>query len=264
MAITRKSLATRGAKWLAILTLAGCMSPTLGYAQEIPLAAVDAAVMASSNETGLARTEVGVAWTAEIVRPISARTAPDTESTTLMKLEPYGAGSLPTTLLATRGFRDRTHRDWVRVQLNRRPNETTGWVPADAVLLRRTDVRVVVLMTSRRLEVWRGTQRALSVPVGIGRSQTPTPTGRFAIDDMWETDATTRRIYGRFVFALTAHSDVLKRFNGGEGRIAFHGGGSSRRIGARSSFGCIIVSDQALQRLWKLVGPGTPVTIVAD
>ena len=55
MAITRKSLATRGAKWLAILTLAGCMSPTLGYAQEIPLAAVDAAVMASSNETGLAR-----------------------------------------------------------------------------------------------------------------------------------------------------------------------------------------------------------------
>ena len=255
----------RWATWLAsaILAIAGLGSPVFAQAAEIPLARVNAAQLLDAGTMERA-TQTGTAWTAEVVRPVVARSKPDRDADARVTLHPYGVSVHPTTLLATRGFRDRYNHDWVQVQLNIRPNQSSGWIPADAVLLTPITVRVIVHLASRRLDVFQDERNVLSVPTGIGRTATPTPTGRFAVDDMWTTDAATRPIYGRFVLSLTAHSNVLMRFDGGEGRIAIHGGGAANRVGARSSFGCLIVSAATLQRLWRLVRPGTPVTVLAD
>ena len=69
--------------------------------------------------------------------------------------------------------------DWVEVQLPVRPNGTTGWVHADQVTLRRTDVAVHVSLSERRLRVLERGAELLSTPVAIGRASSPTPTGRF-------------------------------------------------------------------------------------
>jgi lipoprotein-anchoring transpeptidase ErfK/SrfK len=249
---------------VVVVALLGLLVPAGAQAEDIPLSSVNAAVLLGSDQTTATPTSADAAWTAEIVRPVVARTAPNIEAVARTTLQPYDVGTSPTTLLATRGFRDRLKHDWVRVQLSLRPNQTAAWVPADAVILTATDTRIVIHLTRRRLDVWRSTRRVLSAPAGIGRAATPTPTGQFAIDDIWETDAATRGIYGRFVLALTAHSNVLLHFDGGDGRIAIHGGGGPGRVGARASFGCIIVSDRVLQRLSHLARRGTPVTVLAD
>lgn len=266
MEIVRHSLKGCVPAWMPVVAIAllGLLLPVGADAEDIPLSSVNAAVLLGTDQTAATPTSADATWTAEIVRPVVARTAPDIAAGSRTTLQPYTVGPSPTRLLATRGFRDRLNNDWVRVQLNIRPNETTAWVPADAVLLTATDTRIVIHLASRRLDVWRSSRRVLSVPAGIGTAATPTPTGQFAIDDIWETDAETRGIYGRFVLALTAHSNVLLRFDGGDGRIAIHGGGAPGRVGTRSSFGCVIVSARVLQRLSRMARPGTPVTVLAD
>ena len=265
MEIVRHSLTGRVPAWTPVVATAllGLLLPVGADAEDIPLSSVNAAVLLGTDQTASTPTSADAAWTAEIIRPVIARTAPSTGASTRTTLQPYTVGPSPTTLLATRGFRDRLNHDWVRVQLNIRPNETTAWVPADAVVLTATNTRIVIHLTRRRLDVWRGSRRVLTAPAGIGTAATPTPTGQFAIDDIWETDARTRGKYGRFILALTAHSKVLLHFDGGDARIAIHGGAPGR-VGTRSSFGCAIVSARVLYRLSRLARAGTPVTVLAD
>ena len=56
-----------------------------------------------------------------------------------------------------------TWRDWVHVYLPTRPNHRTGWVRRRAVRLLRDPYRVVIRLRSHRLELWRGTKRALVI-----------------------------------------------------------------------------------------------------
>lgn len=242
------------AVWLATLVL---VAPA--GAVEIPIAHARAAVDIADPQAAAA---TGAAWIADVIEPVPTRTSPSSNAPSRMTVEPYELDGSVRTLLVRNAFRDATGRDWVEVQLNVRPNGTHAWVPAEAVVLRPVDTRVIVYRDARRLEVWRGSRRVMSVPVGIGRSRTPTPTGRFALDQKWVTDAATRAMYGRYVLTLTAHSNVLMTFNGGDGRIAMHGGAAGR-IARPSSFGCVILGDAALRRLYMLAQPGTPVTIVA-
>jgi lipoprotein-anchoring transpeptidase ErfK/SrfK len=129
------------------------------------------------------------------------------------------------------------------------------------VHLATTTTRVVVRLDGRRLELWRGAQRVASYPAGIGRAATPTPTGTFAVEDTVVTPRADRGTYGRYIVTLTAHSEVLKRFNGGDGQIAIHGSGSLGRVGRPSSHGCVVLDDAALTAVFRAVGPGTPIIV---
>lgn len=130
-----------------------------------------------------------------------------------------------------------------------------------SVHLATTTTRIVVRLDSRRLELWRGEQRVATYPAGIGRTVTPTPTGTFAVEDTVVTRTADRGTYGRFVVTLTAHSNVLKHFNGGDGQIAIHGSGSLGRVGRASSHGCVILGDAALMTVFHAIGAGTPVIV---
>lgn len=207
-------------------------------------------------------TSTSTAWTAEVLSTVKARMAPRVDAgvrTILRSYTPYS--SAPARFLATAAARDSGGRDWVRVQIAERPNTSSAWVPAAAVHLARTTTRIVVRLGARRLELWRGAERVADYPAGIGRAVTPTPTGTFAVQDTVVTPDADRDAYGRFILTLTAHSDVLRRFGGGDGQIAIHGSGSLGRIGRPSSHGCVIVSDVALANLFRKVTAGTPVII---
>lgn len=200
------------------------------------------------------------ALTALVVWPTVARAAPAREARPLMRLTGATAYSRRPQAMLVTGVRRRGGATWVRVQLPIRPNGTAGWVRRRTVRLQVTRVRIVVRLASRRLEVWRAGRRVASFPAGIGRRGTPTPVGRFAVQDALPTLPAWRRVYGGWTIPLTAHSPTLLRFMGGDGLVAFHGG-SPWRVGVPSSNGCVVLGEADLAVVARLVRPGTPVDI---
>jgi len=200
------------------------------------------------------------ALTALVVWPTVARAAPDRDARPLMRLTGATAYSRRPQAMLVTGVRRAGTATWVRVQLPIRPNGTAGWVRRRTVRLRVTRVRIVVRLASRRLEVWRSGRRVASFAAGVGRPGTPTPVGRFAVQDALPTLPAWRRVYGGWTIPLTAHSPTLRRFMGGDGLVALHGGGSWR-VGARSSNGCVVLGEGDLAVVARLVRPGTPVDV---
>ena len=102
----------------------------------------------------------------------------------------------------------------------------------------------------------------------VGAPATPTPRGLFALTDAYSNDPGD--FLGRWVLTLTAHSDALQRYDGGDGRVALHGrGGESLRdpLGSAASHGCVRISNAAIASIVRRIGvaaiPGTPVRIAA-
>jgi lipoprotein-anchoring transpeptidase ErfK/SrfK len=202
--------------------------------------------------------------TARVVVPAEALAAPRPGAAARMRL----TGATPWSgtaqrLMVTGRHTDDRGRDWVRVQLPVRPNQSSGWVPADHLRISATSVRFEVHLGSRRLEIWSGARRIAAWRAGIGRPGTPTPVGRFAIQDPVPTLPAWRAVYGRYTLTLTAHSPTLRRFMGGDALVAIHGAGSGRswRVGAASSYGCVILDEPALAVAARYARAGTPVVI---
>lgn len=202
--------------------------------------------------------------TARVVTPALALSAPRRGARPKMRLHGVTAWSgTAQRLMVTGTHRDARGRSWVRVQLPVRPNLSSGWVRADALRLSRRRVRIEVHLGSRRLEVWRGRVRLASYPAGVGRPGTPTPVGRFAIQDPVRTLPAWRTVYGGYTLTLTAHSPTLRTFMGGDALVAIHGTGTGRswRVGAASSYGCVILGERALAAVARHAQAGTPVVI---
>jgi lipoprotein-anchoring transpeptidase ErfK/SrfK len=149
---------------------------------------------------------------------------------------------------------------WIRVLLPVRPNGRQGWVPAEALTFRRTPFRILVDQSERRLTLYRAGRPMLRAPVAVGTAWTPTPNGRFAVAEVIRTHAPAGFL-GPAVLALTAHSETLNEFAGGDGRVAMHGTSLPGLLGTRASHGCIRMENRVAARLARLVRPGTPVTV---
>jgi L,D-transpeptidase catalytic domain len=91
---------------------------------------------------------------------------------------PWGS---PMSFLVRQAQRDATGVTWLNVSLPRRPNGSSGWIRRDQVRLRPVAHEVVVDLSSRTAQLLRDGRTERSWPVGIGRDNTPTPTGRFYI-----------------------------------------------------------------------------------
>jgi hypothetical protein len=157
-------------------------------------------------------------------------------------------------------------RCWLQVRLPGRPNGSAGWVDASKVVLERTPWRIVVSTARRTLTLFRAGRAVRTVSVVVGKPSTPTPVGLFAV--WWAIPWHPGDFLGSWVLELTAHSDVLQRFDGGDGTVAIHGrGGASLQdpLGTARSHGCIRLSNDAIDWLVHTVRPsrvpGTPVQI---
>ena len=203
---------------------------------------------------------------AELTRPAAIRRAPRADARVRLRLRAAATFSGgPQGLRITASRADEDGRWWYRVQLPVRPNGAEGWVSAADVRLRSTRARFVVRLGARTVEIWDGPQRVATFRAGIGRPGTPTPVGDFAIQDPLYTPKRLRSTYGTWTLILTAHSEAIDRFNGGDALIGIHGAGDGRawRVGEASSYGCVILSEPDLAVAARYAWPGTPVKILA-
>jgi lipoprotein-anchoring transpeptidase ErfK/SrfK len=148
---------------------------------------------------------------------------------------------------------------WFRVQLPIKPNGVTGYVRAGKVDIGRVHSRVVVDLSSKRLTLYRKGRRVFATTVAVGSSATPTPTGRYYVNQrLIPSDAGGP--FGPAALGVSAYSTVLTGWAQG-GPIAIHGTNEPWSIGHAVSNGCIRVRNAVLRRLFKVTPAGTPVVI---
>jgi lipoprotein-anchoring transpeptidase ErfK/SrfK len=150
--------------------------------------------------------------------------------------------------------------DWLQVALPDRPNGSTGWIPRAGVELREVDERIDIDLILRTLTLYDGGEVVLTTPIAVGAPDAPTPTGEFYVVDKLAT-GDEGDTYGPFAFGLSAHSDVLTEFAGGDGQVGIHGTNDPVSIGQAVSHGCIRVPNDVAVMLDALLHLGTPVTI---
>jgi len=149
---------------------------------------------------------------------------------------------------------------WLRVLLPGRPNGHSGWIDLRKAHVRRSPWRIVVKTESKRLFVYRGKRIAHSFPVVVGKASTPTPHGRFYIEE--GLILRPHSLGSPYAFALSARSNVYQEFDGGPGQIAIHGVyGIGGTPGRAESHGCIRMTSEALEWIARRFGTGTPVDI---
>jgi lipoprotein-anchoring transpeptidase ErfK/SrfK len=150
---------------------------------------------------------------------------------------------------------------WYRVQVPVRPNGASGFVRARAVDVARVHTRVVVDVSARRLVLYRDGRAVLTAAVAVGSPGTPTPTGRFYVNQRL-IPADRSGPFGPGALGISAYSDVLTGWAQG-GPIAIHGTNQPWSIGHAVSNGCIRLANPLAKRIFDAALAGTPVVIRA-
>jgi lipoprotein-anchoring transpeptidase ErfK/SrfK len=150
---------------------------------------------------------------------------------------------------------------WYHVQLPLKPNGITGWVRAADVELAPITTRLVVDLSERRVTLLDRGREVLSARAAIGARSTPTPTGRYYVNQRLVPRDPTGP-FGPGAIGISAFSEVLTGWTQG-GPIAIHGTNRPDLIGQAVSNGCIRVRNDDLRRLFDRTLSGTPVTVRA-
>lgn len=150
---------------------------------------------------------------------------------------------------------------WYRVQLPMRPNGATGYVRTEDVEIFWVRTRIHVDLSARRIVLFRGGKRVLAVTSAVGSSETPTPTGRYYVNQILRS-ADPAGPYGPLAIGISGFSPILTGWAQG-GPIAIHGTNQPSSIGRAISNGCLRVPNNVVRRLFRLVPAGTPVVIRA-
>lgn len=150
--------------------------------------------------------------------------------------------------------------DWLRVLLPMRPNGAEGWIRTDDVVLASNPYRIEVDLSDFRVTAYRGERTVVDASAAIGTGGTPTPTGLFFTTILAKPDSATSP-YGKYAYGLSAYSEVLTTFAGGDGQVAIHGTNQPSLIGSQVSHGCVRVDNATISKLARLIPLGTPVRI---
>lgn len=146
-----------------------------------------------------------------------------------------------------------------RVRIPVRPNGTTGWVAPRAVMLATVGTRIVIDLSERRLTLYRRGRPVLQATAAIGAPATPTPTGRYYVNQrLIPTDPDGP--FGPGAVGISAFSNVLTGWAQG-GPIAIHGTNEPSSIGQAVSNGCVRLPNDVLRRVFNEALAGTPVMI---
>ena len=149
---------------------------------------------------------------------------------------------------------------WVKVLLPVRPNGSSGWIHAGDVQVSPNPYHIQVDIAAHQITVFNGTEVTYQGPVANGAPETPTPPGLFYTRVLLQTPD-PRSVYGPFAYGLSAHSDALTTFEGGDAEIGIHGNNDASALGKSVSHGCIRMDNDAITALSKVLPLGTPVQI---
>jgi len=239
---------------LAALLAVGC-----AYARAEAVAGVRGP-LARQCTPGLQRpvSSARASWAAVVVRPAYAYRAP-----ARARIARFGLLNMNgvSTVFGVLGEQVDTHcrLDWLHVLLPLRPNGVTGWVRASHVHLVRLHARIVVDLSERRVRLYKWGRLLLSSPAAIGSSATPTPLGRYYVNQRL-IPRDPRGPFGPGAVGISAFSPVLTGWAQG-GPIAIHGTNEPWSIGRAVSNGCIRLPNAALRKLFAQAPSGTPVLI---
>ena len=199
-----------------------------------------------------------VAYAATVERPTLAYRRPGA-----WRIASFGrlnVNGVPTVFGVRGVVRDaRCRAAWYRVQLPVRPNGTEGWVRARNVSLSRVRTRIEVDLSARRVTLFRDGEEALTTVAAIGTPATPTPLGRYYVNQRL-IPTNPAGPFGPGAVGISAFSPVLTGWAQG-GPIAIHGTNQPSLIGQRVSNGCIRVRNDDLARIFTASLAGTPVVI---
>jgi L,D-transpeptidase-like protein len=158
----------------------------------------------------------------------------------------------------------RRRGSWAAVVHPALGNGEVGWVKVGPrnVELARTKVNLVLDRSARLLLLRRGDHVVRRIRVGVGRPESPTPLGRFAVTDKLP-GSRYGSYYGCCILALSAHQPNLPAGWTGGDRIAIHGTDDPGSIGRASSAGCPRASERDLRVLMRRVPLGAPVFVRA-
>jgi lipoprotein-anchoring transpeptidase ErfK/SrfK len=165
------------------------------------------------------------------------------------------------TVFSVRGARvdARCRPVWFHVQLPIRPNGVMGWVAARDVAVATVNTRIVVDVSARRLTLFRAGKPVLRATVAVGSAATPTPLGRYYVNQRLIPDDPTGP-FGPGAVGISAYSNVLTGWAQG-GPVAIHGTNEPWSIGRAVSNGCIRLPNATLKRVFAAALAGTPVVI---
>ena len=201
-----------------------------------------------------------VAYAGIAKRPLSVFRQPRAEA--FANFGKLNVNGYPTTFavvgaIMTKGCR----ADWYRVQAPMRPNGTIGYVRAADIAIHKVTTRIRIDLSERRLTLFDSGKKVLSTTVAVGSSATPTPVGRFYVNQrILTTDPSGP--FGPAALGISAFSDVLTGWSQG-GPIGIHGTNAPWSIGQAVSNGCIRLENAVLTRVFRRAQAGTPVEITA-
>lgn len=151
---------------------------------------------------------------------------------------------------------------WAEVMLPIRPNGSTGWIRTDHVELYLVEGTIVIDLSDKTLTYTVNGEEMINSTVAIGTAQNQTPTGVFFVTDS-VTLANPNSVWGPHALGLSARSDTITEYNGGDGIIGIHGTSNPASIGRAVSLGCVRLPNDLITELHTMVPLGTPVEIRA-
>jgi lipoprotein-anchoring transpeptidase ErfK/SrfK len=190
----------------------------------------------------------------------TARAEPSAGAKTVAKLRlrtPVGTDEV--VLVLARTVVD--EQEWLRVRLPVRPNNTTGWVPAEALSeLQPVQTWLRISTKTFRATLIKDGKRVFSAPIGVGQPQWPTPKGEFYVRAKLSGYGGAGSFYGPLAYITSATSDTLTDWPGG-GLVGVHGTSLPGLIPGRISHGCVRMRNADILRLANLMPVGTPLTV---
>jgi lipoprotein-anchoring transpeptidase ErfK/SrfK len=189
----------------------------------------------------------------QVLRRVQLRAAPGGRALRTIGRRTSMRGPQILAIVARRG-------EWYGVLHPSMPNGRAGWIPTDSVKLLREPWELVVDRSERRLHVLRDGREVERFPVTVGRSGSPTPTGRFAVTD--RLTPAPGSPYGCCILAISGRQTRLPPGWPGGDRLALHGT-TTNLVGGAYSSGCVRIRDRDLKRLMKRIPIGTRVTVRA-
>ncbi|MCA9789175.1 MAG: L,D-transpeptidase, partial [Cyanobacteria bacterium HKST-UBA05] len=130
--------------------------------------------------------------------------------------------------------------------------------------------RIVINIPSRTLTLFEGYDVLKRFPVGVGRSQFPTPTGQFKVlrkvkNPGWENPY---KPVGAQKIGAGANNPLGTRWIGfhrdAKGEYGMHGTDTPSSVGQYSSHGCVRMQIKDAETLFDMVEVGTPVAVTYD
>ena len=150
---------------------------------------------------------------------------------------------------------------WYYASLPIRPNGVAGFVPAATCGSTCVHTRITIDLSKRELVLYRDGEPVLRSAVAIGAPGTPTPTGRYYVNQRLIA-SDPGGPWGPGALGISAFSDVLQEWIQG-GPIAIHGTNDPSSIGRAASHGCVRLPNDVLMKVFNTADAGTPVIIQA-